>query len=330
MAQVATQSITVAGGQIIRSVRVDGGAVRSQGGPTSPTLIMPVTAQLDPTPADATIALLWLRARLTTEAAPNTPIGPPTTELLLHEYPVRSFPSGSAEHTIQLSFSLTAAEVEELERRRHALPGDAFALRLELDAVSAGLTTHNQIPHTAEAQAGEQALPWGYEYGMVTQLHPFWRTNIQPVPFNVEQSTWIRDVLPGLGYDQARLIEVRFPPPLPEHRSAAREWDKAQRALDERHYDDAVEECRDILAMWEKQLGATSKRRVAAVIAEQRRWAGDDARIAFIDGLWKATNDLVNAPHHPEGTDATQHFDAPDARLTLLLTAALSQYISGS
>jgi hypothetical protein len=327
VAQVAKQSITVGGGQIIGSVRVDGSAVRGEGGPTSPRLVVPVAAEVEQRPAGAAIALCWLRGRLSTDpTAPATAIAQPATELLLHEYPVHSFPEGSSEYTVLLAFALTAAEVEELERRRHAQPGDAFALRLELDAVSAGLTTYNQIPVAPDAEV----LPWGYEYGMVSELRPFWRTNIMPIPFTVEQSTWVRDVLPGLGYDRARLVEVQFPPPLPEHRSAAREWDKAQRAMDERHYDDAVEECRDVLAMWEKQLGATSKRRVAGVIAEQRGWADDDARIAFVDGLWKATNDLVNAPHHPEGTEATQHFDAADARLTLLLTAALSEYISSS
>jgi hypothetical protein len=167
------------------------------------------------------------------------------------------------------------------------------------------------------------------DYGMFSQVLPFWRTNISPVWVSIESSTWVRDVLPGLGYDRSRLIEIPFPPPLPEHPSAASEWDKARRALDEQRYSDCVSECRDLLAMWQSQLKATKDRPVAVVVAEKRGWADSDGRIAFLDGVWKASIDIVNAPHHPEGKPVEQHFDAADARLMLMLTASLSQYING-
>jgi hypothetical protein len=51
--------------------------------------------------------------------------------------------------------------------------------------------------------------------------------------------------------------------------------------------------------------------------------------LPFIDGLWKASTDVVNAAHHPEGQASGQHFDREDARLMLVVTAALSEYVGG-
>ena len=80
--------------------------------------------------------------------------------------------------------------------------------------------------------------------------------------------------------------------------------------------------------MWKGQLGATKEKPLAAVIAERRRWPEGDGRSAFLDSVWKAMTDVTNAPHHPEGEASSQQFDVADARLILLLTAALSAYLS--
>jgi hypothetical protein len=325
MAQISKQSITVGGNRIVGNVWVDGGALRGEGGPLSPHLIVPLSVQMHNTPADAMMALCWVRAQLATDqhASPHLTIGPSATELLIDEFPTRSLPNGSLDHTIPLRFRLSAADVEELEKRRHDAAGGLFTFYLGLDAVVAGLKTYNQASGGAT-----EVHPWPIDYGMFSQVLPFWRTNIPPAPVSIESSTWVREVLPGLGYDHHRLIEIPFPPPLPDHPSAAGEWDKARRALDEQRYSDCVAECRDLLSMWQSQLGATKNRTLAAIVATKRGWADDDGRTAFLDGLWKAARDIVNAPHHPEGSRVEQTFDVSDARLMLVLTAVLSQYIT--
>ncbi|HEX3679024.1 MAG TPA: hypothetical protein VHU90_04820, partial [Galbitalea sp.] len=217
----------------------------------------------------------------------------------------------------------TQQELEALEAHRHASGADLFELYVGIDAVVAALQLRN------ETKPREQppATPWNPGFGAFLQVLPFWSTRIMPIPVRIERSTWIRDVLPGLGYDRRRLLEITFPPPLPNHPSAASEWDKARRAFDERRYDDCVAECRDLLSMRRKELEATKGNPVSALLANRRRWPPSDARIAFVDGIWKSAVDLVNAPHHPEGHEQPQHFDAADARLILLLTAALSSYV---
>lgn len=97
--------------------------------------------------------------------------------------------------------------------------------------------------------------------------------------------------------------------------------------LDESRYSDVLSECRD-LPMWSRQLGATRRTLVSATIAVARHWPDRDARTAFLDQLWQAAVELVNRPHHPEGTATPQGYEAADARLLLLLTAALSEYVA--
>ncbi len=327
MAQVTKQHITVGGNRIVGQVSVDGGALRGEGGQLKPQLVVPLTVQMNNAPAGAMLALCWLRACLATDqhASPQTAVAQPTTELLLDNLPARSFPGGQGEHVVALRFHLTQRDIDNLENIRHQAPSDVFSLYLGLEAVVAGVKTYNQI---GGSQSSTEDMPWGLEYGMVSQVFPFWRTNISPVSITVERSTWVRDVLSGLGYDRARVVEMRFPPALPDHPSAASEWDKARQALDEQRYGDCVSECRDILAMWQSQLGASKSQPVASIITGRRAWHEDDGRIAFLDRLWNAAIDLVNAPHHPEGRPTEQRFDAADARLMLILTAALSQYVS--
>jgi hypothetical protein len=325
MAQISKETITVGGNRIVGQASVDGGALRGDGGPAKPQLIVPLTIEMYNSPSGAMLALCWLRASLAPDqhASPPLAVAKPVTELLLDNLPARSLPTGSSEHTVPLRFHLTPMEIAELERKRHQTPGDVFTLYLGLDAVVAGVKTYNQVG----PQANTEDMPWDLQYGMFSEFLPFWRTDIRPVLISIEQSSWVRDVLPGIGYDRARLIEMKFPPPLPDHPSAASEWDKARRAFNERRYSDCVAECRDILAMWQQQLGATKESPVAKVISARRAWHQHDNRLAFLDGLWKAAIDIVNTPHHPEGQQVEQHFDSADAHLMLTLTAALSEHV---
>jgi hypothetical protein len=149
----------------------------------------------------------------------------------MDNFNARSIPHGPVDHTVQLRFLLSPAEVEDLERMRHA-GGDVFALYCGLDLVVAGLKTFNEV---RPGQAPEPT-PWDLNFGLFSQVMPFWTTRVQPVGVQMEQSTWVRSVLPGLGYDRVRLLELTFPPPLPDNGRAARQFDRARQALDGRRY----------------------------------------------------------------------------------------------
>jgi hypothetical protein len=326
VAQQSEQRIVVGGNRSVGKVSVDGGAVRGEGGPLRPQLVVPLKIEMSTAPADAMVALCFVKALISREQHPfpTNAIGSAATEILLDGLPARSFPTGHPDHHVELRFLLSAAEINALEDFR--LSGQSAVMRLYvgLDGIVAGVRTYNQLPPAPD----DAELPWSHELGMVSQLFPFWNTQIRVLPIAIEQSRWVDEVLPGLGYDRQRLIELSFPPPLPEHKGAAAQFDKARRALDERRYDDVIRQCRALLNMWEGQLGATKDDRLASIVARDRNWIETDLRRQLLDALWKEVGDLANAAHHPEGEPEVQVFDQRDARLLLLLTAALSEYLA--
>jgi hypothetical protein len=65
MAQVSKEPILL-GRRVVAAVSVDGGAVRGEGGPSRPQLVVPLTIQMEPQPAGSTLAGCWIRASLST------------------------------------------------------------------------------------------------------------------------------------------------------------------------------------------------------------------------------------------------------------------------
>src|ERR1019366_2620560 len=103
---------------------------------------------------------------------------------------------------------LTQAEVEDIEQRRHVANTEVFVLYLGLDPIVAGLKNFNRSGPSSSAPE----TPWDPQYGMLSEVFPFWTASVAPIRIEVEQSTWVRDVLPGLGYKRGRLLEMVFPP----------------------------------------------------------------------------------------------------------------------
>lgn len=310
----------------VGTVSVDGASLRGEGGASNPQLVVPLNVRMSNQPREAMLALVRVRAWLGTEQHvwPGNALCPPAIEDLLASFPVRSLPEGQNSDQVQLRFFLTPHQIEELERRRHAAPGDTSALYLRLEPVVVGLRTFKEMVPGQVPQSGN----WAQHFGLYSDLAVFWTASVSPIQIEVELSSWLRTVLPGLGYDTIRLLDVRLPPPLPDSPSAGAEFDKARRALDAHRYEECVAACRGLLGMWERELDATKDRRVAQVLAERRGLSEDDPRRWFVDALWKASRDVVSTAHHPEGTSA--EFQASDARLILLLTAALSEYVASA
>ncbi len=319
-------------GQSMGQISVDGTKVRGEGGPINPQLLVPLEVQLDNQPDDAMLAIGRVQALLGTDqnVQPATAICPPIREDLVggpfgfrvHSGSISS--GGQRCEQIELRFFLTPPQVEELERRRHASGGDVFNLYLQLEPTVIGLKNFNRH------QPGTASAPriWDTKYGEYAELAVFWAANQPPaLRVDVETSTWVQRVLPGLGYDRLRLVEVTLPPALPDRPNAAAEFDKAKAALDAHRYEDCVAACRGLLSMWANQLGATRSQPVATVVAERLGWAQGDGRRQFLDAPWKAATDFVNAPHHPTGAGQATWIDYRDARLTMLVTAALSEYV---
>ncbi len=83
-----------------------------------------------------------------------------------------------------------------------------------------------------------------------------------------------------------------------------------------------------VMAFVGKRLTLLS-RTAGIIVAISRGWSDGDIRRHFLDVAWKEVGDVANAPHHPERDVNAELFDERDARLLLILTAALSEYVGG-
>jgi hypothetical protein len=133
--------------------------------------------------------------------------------------------------------------------------------------------------------------------------------------------------LPGFGIDYIRLVEVAFPPGLPDIGNAAKIFDDAQRAYHAKRYEECIGKCRGIIQAWNKKLSATNKQHLAVLVGNAHKWPTDDPRRNLLDSVWQALINAGNVPHHPEAQAGSYEPTAADARLHLMMTAVVSEYL---
>ncbi len=331
MAQLAKGDIKVGSTRIVGRVRVDPGAIRAEAGPTEPRLVIPATIEMNNRPVDQMLALARLVAHLHLQDAnnPTTQVGSPAQVDLLPGLYARSLPDGHSEHSIELRFQLSLASVQRIELMRHQNLDEHFALYLRLSGSVVWIRETFGEMHPSHGRAGQVTPedPFQMQYGLHSALTYFWTTDIDSMRVQIDPSVWIDNVLPGFGIDGIRLLELTFPPALPKVGNAAKAFDEALRAFNSKHYKDTIGKCRAIVSAWNTQFGATDKKHLADLVATAQGWAQDDPRKDALDKIWTALINGSNAPHHPESQPAGYEPSAHDARLHLLLTAAVSEYL---
>lgn len=285
----------------IGTVLVDGSDVRGDGGPHNPQLVVPLTVQLNNQTEEPPLAIARLHALLGTDqdVSPVTAVCPPVSLELFGTSGFQLYSRQSGQHPtrVELRFVLTVAQLAALERRRHTGDGSSFSLYVSVHPTIVGLQNFNEY---TSGQAPTSRLWDATTYGMYSELAFFWAADPWPVlRVDVPTSTWVRQVLPRLGYDRVRLIEVNFPPPLEGRPNAADRLDAARAALDACRYEECVAACRDVLEAWERHLGASRAETVASVLGRRLGWLEGDPRREFIDGLWKTARDITINPNTP-------------------------------
>ncbi len=322
------QYLLVNNAQSAGSVAVDQSRIRGEGGPKRPQLVIPATVAMAVCSDDSALALTELRASLRpeTSAFPWDTVGRQSTLDLADGFLGWSRPDIENKHPIELRISMSSVDVEEIEHRRHLDPDGRTRLALFLDPVVEGVRHFNQqLPGRESLNAG----PWDQpRFGMYSQRFTFWSSTIQPIPLTIEMSQWVEAILPALGYNQLRLIELVLPPALPGHNAAAIEFDKARLAFDQRRYAECVAACRGLVAMWNRLLGADKSNQLGSVIGDRLHWPEGDKRRTFLTETWVAVIDMVNVPPHPEGQPNPQHYSSDETRLIFREVAVLSEFLS--
>lgn len=149
----------------------------------------------------------------------------------------RSLPGGINRIGLDLRFGLTVAGVARIEEaRRSTSPGGPF-LHITFEARVAWLEqTHGQPSDPPGSDPFQTML------GLHSALNFFWTTSIDAISVGVDPSVWIANVVPGLGVDRVRLVEIHLLPALPTGLASAR-WDDAQRAFQNQKYDECIGHC---------------------------------------------------------------------------------------
>jgi hypothetical protein len=331
MAQIAKSDIMVGSNRSVGRVSVDAGMIRAEGGPLEPRLVIPVTIEMHNRPAEQMLALTYLIGHLHIGDAnnPSTQVGWPARMEFIPGFHARSLPEGKSEHYAELRCQMTPISVERLESSRHGGSDSPFELQLRCEGAVAWIrTTWGEMqPSHGRAGTVDAADPFHMQFGLHSQLSYLWTVKIDTLRIQVEPSAWIANVLPGLGIDRLRLLEVAFPPTLPGGANSAKAFDDALRAFNTRHYEECIGKCRAIVAAWNKKLRATKAQPIGVIVAVGHGWSSEDARIAWLNGIWHALIDMSNAAHHQESRAERQGFSMHDAKLHLMMTAAVSEYL---
>ncbi len=317
--------ISLGGGRIIGVISSDPTALRGEGGWYDPRLVVPLQITMYEQPLEHQIALLRLTAslHLSQRSSPENRFGPEVQLDLLEGFRCRSLPGDPNPCQQELRFNLTQQHVKELEDTRHRAVGNRFSIYIHLKGVVAWLRhTGNSMGNSSTIGEGG----WDPNVGMYSELLPFWTTSITALSVDVEPSVWVGRVLPGLGYDRVRLVEVDFSGFPDEGEGVVpAQFDKARQKYDAGDYASCVQECRGIRNAWEKAMGATQNKRITEVLAAKLGWPEKDWHTPMLDSIWKGYGVMVNAAHHPESTPSP--VTAADARFCLFLAALLSEYV---
>jgi hypothetical protein len=281
-------------------------------------------------PTDEMLALIYLIGSLHIgdQFNPATQVGLPSRVELVPGMHAHSVPEGRSAHNVELRFQLNPQSAHRLETARHESADPVFTLNLRCTGAVAWVhrTWGEMQPRCSPAESPAQEDPFKLQFGMHSDLSFFWTVEIDSLRIQIEPSAWVTNVLPGLGVDTMRLVEVSFPPKLPGSGNAAKAFDEALQAFNARRYEECISKCRGIVSAWNKKFGATKNQPLANIVGTQQGWPATDPRIKWLDSIWRATVDMGNEPHHPE-SGSVHTFDRHDARLHLMLVAALSDYL---
>jgi hypothetical protein len=316
--------IQVGGMYGIGAIGADPADLRGTGGVLSPALELALEVRLNPQP-DGDLAVKQLSVELWLPLAAHNAValGPKVT----HTWPggLCSGRKHMNKTSTRLRFALSHEQLRLLEQHAaRSLPG-AIQLEFRFSTVIAWARwASNEIDRT---DPNAPAHPFPVNYGVLVDVGAEFQTSSSPsdaLTLYVGREQWAEQILPAVGLDRLRLIAVRLPSDGPLPKEVVRLFDEARRHYDEGRYKDAIKSCRDLRYAVEAALGAVKGRRVATVVAEQRRTSSDGPLYKFVDGVWTALVDLTDDASHPD----LKVFTRVDARACLLLTATLVEALT--
>jgi hypothetical protein len=145
------------------------------------------------------------------------------------------------------------------------------------------------------------------------------------ISFEIEQSQWVKKILPELGYKSIKLIELPGASEvIPEEYSLSLiELDEARRYFTNGEYDKSVAHCRSAIEPFKRKLPELKN---FLQSQSEFRWANEVmvATDEWLDKMIKATWSFTSKPHH---VPSISHFGRTDAEILMMITTAIIAYI---
>lgn len=316
-------SISLTGTRIIGELSLDESRVAGEGGWADPRLVFILQLTLNPAQSGASLVVTEVTCslHLASPASEQNQLGLAQTVNLVYGFTCRAVPGGPSRGQIQVRIPLNQAALAQLERQRALDPEHAFEATLRVQPRIAWL---EQTGNTTPDELGEHPFR-NQQFGPFSRLAYFWYPQVGDLSLRVAASVWIQQVLPGVGYDQVRSVEVRLPtsgllPP-----EILGYYDTARRHFDLGNYREAMSSCRDVRNAVERHLAATQAHPVSAIVVERLGLAADAPQRAILAAAWEMLRIATNEAHHVPGGPRLAE---ADARLCLHLTAIVLEYLA--
>jgi hypothetical protein len=315
------------GSQYIGQVALQNNLVTGEGGPHDARLVFPLTVMLHPRPLNQALALLDVSCslHLTGSASDQNQIGPTITMHLAREQVrVRTFQKVPANSGFEVRLPLSQPLLTLIEAHRHEADDKAFRAYLRLAPTIGWLYeigNSGGVDGTPEAPMDQldQTL------GLYFKFAQLWTSQIADLSVDVPATAWVQKVLPGLGLDRLRLLEISLPEAgglVPD--GVVAHFDAARRDYDLGNYRECIEKCRYVRDALTQHLGTTRDKQLGDVVADRRGLSPDAPVRSFWNGIWRGTWDMTNAGHH---VLVPQPFMAADARACLMAVTLILDYL---
>lgn len=311
------------GTHLIGEITLKENQVRGEGGPYNPRLVVPVEINLHQRPAMQAIAVTSLTYTFYCgEISPSTQIAEPVTHDLTASFPARSNPHGPSRSYLEMHFQASETMIVQMEARRHRSPDTTFQGWVTISASIAWMVAAGGEAPGAGSLRPMPDYSFEMTMGICVSVAPFLETSVGNLSIRLPASTWIDKVLPGLGLDHLRLVEIALP------RSGGAvpgevvpHFDAARRDYDFGRHRECIQKCRDVRNLIEKHLGASKAHPVGDALADLAGLPLPQDQRRFLNQCWIALADLTSAAHHQMA------YSTADARACLLLTAVLLEYL---
>ena len=145
------------------------------------------------------------------------------------------------------------------------------------------------------------------------------------INFEIPQSDWIKNMLPQLGHDSFRLIELPGTSQVipTEYASSLKELEAAKKYFLNGDFDKTVGHCRSAIEPFKPK-----KDQIKTFIKykSELSWANDilEATDTWLLRLVRSTSQLTSKPHH---MPSVGHFDRTEAEIIMMATTAIIAYI---